>query len=139
MPAATQVEIDAIMNGDVETLIRVADHVGKLLTEQRLTTNQIRNVYGTVRQIQMRWTDDPEKARQAYREAMLLRPKMAYFAEREKRAKGGGSQGMETLQEVLEPALKLVASKGQPDRARFQRFVELFEAIVAYHKKHGGR
>ena len=137
MAPATSTEIEQIMvNGNVETLVTVANRVGKLLKDQRLTTNQIRNVFGTVRQIQMRWSTNPAKA---YRDAVLLRPKLAYFAEREKRAKGGGSEGMETLQSVLEPALKFLAVDGQPEQQRFERFAEFFEAIVAYHKYYGGR
>ncbi len=125
-----------IVTGDVELLVKLADRVGETLAEQKLTTSQIRNVFGTVRQIQMRWPTAPEKS---YREAVLLRPKLAYFAEREKKSKGGGSAGMETLQLVLEPALKLLSDNGEPNRERFERFAELFEAIVAYHKKHGGK
>lgn len=129
-----------IVSGDVELLVKLADRVGETLAEQRLTTNQIRNVFGTARQIQMRWGKPGSEAeRQAYRDAILLRPKLAYFAEREKQSKGGKSEGMETLQTVLEPALKLLSDNGQPNRERFERFVELFEAIVAYHKKHGGK
>lgn len=129
-----------MIEGDPETLITVADRVGQTLVEQELTTSQIRNVFGTVRQIQMRWpTNSTEPTNEAYREAVLLRPKMAYFAERQKKAKGGRSYGMETLQRTLEPALKLLTDNGQPSRERFNRFVDLFEAIVAYHKKHGGR
>ncbi len=128
-----------ILAGDVEILVVLADRVGETLVKEKLTTSQMRNVFGTVRQIQMRWAADPEGS---YRDAVLLRPKLAYYAEREKRAKGGGSTGMETLQKVLEPALKLI-NKGevtQDDRQkRFNYFVDLFEAIVAYHKKHGGR
>lgn len=125
-----------IVAGDVELLVTLADRVGKTLYEQRLTTSQIRNVFGTVRQIQMRWPTNPDKA---YREAVLLRPKLAYYAEREKKTKGGGSEGMDTLQQVLEPALKLLAENGKPVQERFDRFADLFEAIVAYHKKYGGK
>lgn len=125
-----------IVNGDPETLVALADRVGERLARvDHLTTNQIRNVFGTVRQIQMRW---PTNARDAYREAVLLRPKMAYYAEREKKTKER-SEGMETLQKTLEPALKLLTDNGQPSLERFNRFVDLFEAIVAYHKKYGGK
>jgi CRISPR-associated protein Csm2 len=130
-------EIAKIMvKGDPEALVTLADRVGRWLAkEDRLTTNQIRNVFGTVRQIQMRW---PTNASQAYREAVLLRPKMAYYAEREKKTKER-SEGMETLQRTLEPALKQLNDNGQPSLERFNRFVDLFEAIVAYHKKYGGK
>lgn len=68
-----------IVDGDPEKLVNLAKETGKYLFEQKLTTSQIRNVYGTVRQIQLRWDTNPEKS---YREAVLLRPKMAYFAEK---------------------------------------------------------
>ena len=125
-----------MVDGDVEALVILADQTGKALADQKLTTNQIRNVFGTVRQIQMRWPADESRA---YRDAILLRPKLAYFAEREKKTKGGGSTGMETLQQVLEPALKHLTEDNKPSFKRFERFAELFEAIVAYHKKHGGK
>ncbi|MCC7163663.1 MAG: type III-A CRISPR-associated protein Csm2 [Anaerolineae bacterium] len=129
-----------IVDGDVELLVRWADKIGEALADQRLSTNQIRNVYGTARQIQFRW-DKPGSANeaQAFRDAVLLRPKLAYYAEREKQTKGGSTIGMETLQRVLEPALELIGESGNPIHERYQRFVEYFEAIVAYHKKHGGR
>jgi CRISPR-associated protein Csm2 len=137
----SETEMRKIMvEGDPETLVAVAERVGQTLADQQLTTSQIRNVFGTVRQIQMRWpTNTVDVANDAYREAVLLRPKMAYFAERQKKAKGGKSEGMETLQRTLEPALKLLTDNDKPSRERFNRFVDLFEAIVAYHKKYGGR
>ncbi len=133
-----------IVDGDVELLVKWAEEIGKQLASRdvNLSTNQIRNVFGAVRQIQLRW-DKPDSptAEQAYRDAMLLRPKMAYFAVREQKGKGGsrGTDGMEILQSNLEPALVLVGENSQPHHDRFQRFVEYFEAIVAYHKKYGGR
>lgn len=128
-----------IAEGDVDLLVEWADRIGKILKDQKLTTSQIRNVFGTVRQIQMGWKNDPKRS---YCEAVLLRPKLGYFAVREKRAKGKNkSDGMETLQKVLDPALELLSeaniSKDQQSE-RFERFVEFFEAIVAYHKSHGG-
>lgn len=129
-----------IVDGDVELLVKWADKLGAALVEQRLSTSQIRNVYGTARQIQFRWDKpgSPNEA-QAYRDAVLLRPKLAYYAEREKQAKGGSTMGMETLQRALEPALELIGEAGQPRHERYLRFIEYFEAIVAYHKKHGGK
>jgi len=129
-----------IVEGDVTLLVGWADKIGKELAAQRLSTNQIRNVFGTVRQIQLRW-DKPggPTETKAHRDAVLLRPKLAYFAEREKRAKGGaGTQGMETLASALDPALALLG-QGKPNREHFERFGEFFEAIVAYHKRYGGR
>jgi len=53
---------------------------------------------------------------------------MAYRARKER------GQAVGQLVSVLSPAIDLVGD----DRERFERFVEFFEAILAYHKAHGG-
>ena len=119
-----------ISQDDPETLVKSAEDIGKALAFQA-TSSQIRNIFGTARQIELRWEND---ALGAYRDAVLLRPKISYMAKRER------GRGMADLEAVLIPALEEV-SKGTGDedrRKRYKRFVELFEAIVAYHKKHGG-
>jgi CRISPR-associated protein Csm2 len=134
-------EIKKIMeNGDADVLIALADRVGKRLKEENLKTSQIRNVFGTARQIQMRWDEsNPREAARAYRDAVLLKPKLAYFAEKQKKAQGERSDGMEILQIVLEPALNILQDGGKPSKDRYDRFMDFFEAIVAYHTKHGGQ
>ncbi len=128
-----------IEQGDVVLLVEWADKVGHALADKGLSTNQIRNVFGTVRQIQLRW-DKPgsDAEKQAFRDVVLLRPKLAYFAER---GKGGerGAGGMDILQRVLDPALELVGEGNQPRLDRFSHFAEFFEAIVAYHKRYDGK
>ena len=51
-------EIAAIMNGDVDRLVTEAERLGRVLQEQKLTTNQIRNIFGTVRRIEMNWPEN---------------------------------------------------------------------------------
>lgn len=135
-----------IVQGDVATLVTWADKIGKRLKEENLSASQIRNVFGTVRQIQLRWAKaGSENESQAFRDAVLLQPKLGYFAQRE--AERGGSKrtdGMKTLENVLTPALEFVragqVTQGVNERfERFQRFADFFEAIVAYHKKYGGK
>lgn len=124
-----------IVDGDVQLLVDWADKIGQELAHERLSTNQIRNVFGTVRQIQLRWSRPGDATEtQSFRDAMLLIPKLGYFAEREVQARHG--QGMKALQVTLEPALRLVGERGEPHHDRFIRFAEFFEAIVAYHKKY---
>jgi len=127
-----------IVNGEAEILVNEADRVGKALGEAGLTTNQIRNIFGTARQIQMRWDkagSDTES--KSYRDAVLLRPKMHYLAKRAE--KGKKAEGMVILQEVLEPALKMIGDNGKPIFERYNNFMDFFEAIVAYHAKYGGK
>ncbi len=116
-----------------ETLVREADKLGKDLANNRLTTNQIRALFGEVRQIEAQWQMGEEQQRKAERRLILLKPKMAYRAKRER------GRGVKELVSVLEPAIDLVISeKGQKKQENFQRFVEFFEAILAYHKSYGG-
>lgn len=122
-----------IAQGNPEELVQWADKIGQAIARQ-VTTNQIRNIYGTARQIQMRWRNDAE-APAAYRDAVLLRPKLGYFAKREQRGRG-----MEDLARVLSPALEEMSrGKDLAERQkRFDHFMDFFEAIVAYHKAYGG-
>jgi CRISPR-associated protein Csm2 len=128
-----------VVEGNVELLVHWADKIGENLKTQNLSTSQIRNVYGTARQIQLRWDNDPD---QSYREAILLIPKLGYYAKREKEKKSSRSEGMETLQKNLEPALRMMIEKNLDLKERqnlYNHIMEYFEAIVAYHKSHGGK
>lgn len=128
-----------IEEGNNETLVKAAEDVGQALAKQfRLATSQVRSIFGTVRQIEMDWpyNDDPNKrspeqhesVRRAKRELMLLKPRIAYQAKRER------GLGVRELELVLSPAIDLI----KDDRQRFQNFVDFFEAILAYHRAHGG-
>jgi CRISPR-associated protein Csm2 len=62
-------------------------------------------------------------------EFMLLKPKLAYAAAR------ADEDGAHQLSAVLTWAIDEVGS----DKAKFARFVDFFEAVLAYHKAAGGR
>ena len=130
----SHMDLNAIITqGDAKALVGQAETLGKQLAQQRLTTNQIRNIFGTVRRIEMNWPENAseEQARKAHRDLLLLKPKLAYQSKREGERKG---RGVEMLRQVLDPAIDLVEGK----RKRFQNFVDFFEAILAYHKAYGG-
>lgn len=126
------------IENEAALLVTWSEKIGKRLAdEDRLTTNQLRNVFGTVRQIQMRWKKGSEV--NTWNEIVLLRPKMAYFAKRAAEGKGENkSDGLKTLQSVIEPAIKLLdQNRPQPPTdEQFHRFVDFFEAIVAYHTRY---
>jgi CRISPR-associated protein Csm2 len=118
-----------IQEGNTKLLVERAEQIGETLARQ-LTTSQIRNIFGTVRQIEMSWTTQAteDERRWAARQLMLLKPKLAYQARRER------GKGVEQLAGILVPAIDLVGE----DQQRFQQFVDFFEAILAYHTAHGG-
>ncbi len=125
-----------ILKGDAQTLVESAESVGGKLG-RNLKTNQIRAIFGTVRQIEMNWDDkaDAGKRQQAQRDLILLKPKMAYQAKRD----GYKGKGLFALSEVLSEAIDLVmAGEDNDQRQRFSYFVDYFEAILAYHKVAGG-
>lgn len=129
-------KIDAraiIVDGNVDLLVDTAKEFGKANARQ-LTTSQIRNIFGEVRRIEMNWQEDSgEKANQSYRQAVLLEPKLAYQARRER------GRGVEELESVLRPCLEEIRKAPEAQRrAYYGRFVDFFEAILAYHRAAGG-
>ena len=117
-----------------EKLVEVADRLGKDLKGMGLATNQIRALFGEVRQIEAEWGMGKEARAGAVRRLILLKPKMAYRARRER------GRAVQELQDVLKPALEEVTREADPEKqdGNFIRFVEFFEAILAYHKAYGG-
>jgi len=129
----SQQDIQVIMTGDLavsaERTVACSDQFGRALKERGLKASQVRNVFGAVRRIEMNWREDAsaEEQKAAYRELLLLQPKLGYQSERVKAVK--------PLADVLVTAIQQVEGK----RDRFQRFVDFFEAILAYHKAAGGQ
>jgi len=120
---------DIITDPDnTQELVNWADKLGSIFKSLQLSTSQIRNIFGTVRQIEMGWgpADTEGERKQATRRLLLLKPKLAYQAKRE--------EAVEGLAKVLSAAIDFVS--GRDD---FQRFTDFFEAILAYHTAAGGQ
>jgi len=117
-----------------ETLVKWADTLGRDLKKAGLTTSQIRALFGEVRQIQAQWNMGEESRQKARRRLVLLKPKMAYRARKER------GKAVQDLVDALRPALDEVISEKNAAKqdGHFHRFVEFFEAILAYHKAYGG-
>ncbi len=135
-------QVKKIVNSDdPQLLVEQARAIGKQAAEAKLTTNQIRNVYGPVRQIELTWPEvgdtsgekEQQRASAAYRQVVLLKPKMGYLAARDPK--------LADLELILGAGIDEIAlATSEKERhVRFKRFVEFFEAILAYHKKFGGR
>ena len=114
-----------VVDGNVDILVTTAENVGQAI--QDVKNSQLRGLFASVRQIQLGWETDPERA---YRSAMLLRPRIAYAASRNE---------LRSLDKVLIECLRHVGGERQLARKRFMNFVDFFEAIVAYHKASGGK
>ena len=133
--------IVGIIQGSEQTdkLVEFAEHIGISLLDlyqdrwgqdrtgrDSISTSQIRNIFGEVRQIEMEWKHNPEAS---WVRLQLLRPKLAYTA------KKADKNRAIIFRDVLSTAILNV--EGKPEN--FQRFISLFEAILAYHRAYGGR
>jgi CRISPR-associated protein Csm2 len=105
-------------------LVQTADRLGAIFKATGLSSSQIRSVFGEVRAIQQQGFDDPSTRRRF----ILLIPKLEYARGRAK------TFSVDSLNNVLGTSIRLV----EDDSTRFKRFVEFFEAILAYHKAYGG-
>jgi len=117
-----------------EVVVKWADQLGRDLKEMGLTTSQIRALFGEVRQIEAQWSVDTATRQTAARRLVLLKPKMAYRARKER------GKAVSYLVDALYPALDLVIQEKDHKKqdGNFARFVEFLEAILAYHKAYGG-
>jgi CRISPR-associated protein Csm2 len=135
-------ELKLIITGEtseaIQTLIEVAESIGRHLAKS-VTTSQIRNIFGTVRTIEQdvkTLEDDQQLPIQVQRDLQMLRPKLAYqYGRVQGREDDPQKAAMGALTGILSEAIALVGS----DVRRFRNFMDFFEAILAYHRRYGGR
>ena len=109
---------------EAEALVEYGKKMGRSLAKAGLRTTQIRKFLDAVNKIS---AESVGKKDFPFRErTILLKPKLAYAAGRENKAK--------PLMAVLDSCMDKVRNK--EDFSRFARFVE---SIVAYHRYYNGR
>ncbi len=96
-------------------------------SEKPLTTSQIRKFFGVIKKIQAEGYDK-NKVKLA-----MLEPQLAYAVGKDIKS-GRNQTKILYLYEELSKALRAIKSV-----EHFQNFVNLLEAIVAYHKAEGGK
>lgn len=121
-----------IQAGDAEALVKSAEPFARALVSGGLKSSQLRNIFGEARKIQAKWRPDSESYRN---DLILLKPKLAYQAARFRTRQ---SDPLTPLTSVLSDAIDLAIQDRAKERDRFQNFMNLFEAVVAYHKASGG-
>lgn len=124
-------EIQTIITADDsgEKLVKFAEAKAEQMVRDSLTRGQIRNVFTEVRKIEALWDTDQKKA---LRRLTMLKPKLDYQAARMPQVK--------LLRDVLSEAIDWVNRAEEEKRTEcFQRFVNLFEALLAYHRSNGGK
>lgn len=110
-----------ILQGDAVKLNEIANKLGEYYADggdkERLSASQIRGILDHLQRMEFTQND-----------LQLLRPKLAYAA-------GRHSGKVKKLQFITDKAIMLV----EADEKRFKHFRDFFEAIVAYHRYHGGK
>ena len=121
----------------IRALTETAEKIGEALAND-VTTSQIRNIFGTVRMIEQEvktLEDDKPLPIRVQRDLQMLRPKLAYqYGRVQGRDDDRKKAAMGALTSILSQAIALVGS----DVRRFRNFMDFFEAILAYHRRHGG-
>jgi CRISPR-associated protein Csm2 len=99
---------------DAETLANISKH-------RELKTAQIRKIYGTVKNLELDFRSGKFQSDKVF----FLLPKLAYAANKKGEVRD--------LQEVLSACINKIR-EGADGAQDFQRFVNFFEAILAYHR-----
>jgi len=119
--------VQQIMTADEtgELLVAYATEKGRELANAGLGLTQIRLVFNEARRIETLWATNQTDA---LRRLNMLKPKLAYQTKRKKEVAG--------LEKILVEAIDEVnrAKDEETRNKRFSRFMNFFEAIVAYHK-----
>ena len=125
-------QITDLSSVNAEKLIDVAEKVGKFLARRSkenqeaidLKINQIRRFLDAARRIE---SEIKAKSFAEVKDSIvLLRPKLAYAAGRERKVR--------PLMNVLDPAIQ----SGTQSKENFEKLLRLIEGIIAYHRFHGG-
>jgi len=112
-----------IKNDDAtKDMVKACEAFGAQLTNDKLSTSQLRNAYGSMKKLEMSgWSPQTQS------KLLLLKPRLAYAGKRH-------GNGMATLSAVLADAIDAIENE-----LDFKRFCNFFEAIVAYFKAAGGK
>lgn len=131
---------DWIQQSTSPEMVKWADSFGKFLSQKgtdreseikQLTTSQLRKFFGEMRRIQA----DFEFAKS---DIPMLKPKLAYSVGRSYKAKFRRAETkIQEFFDEISTGLSYIRSDANFE-ADFNNFVKVVEAIVAYHKYHGG-
>ncbi|MCX7974340.1 MAG: type III-A CRISPR-associated protein Csm2 [Candidatus Aminicenantes bacterium] len=115
-----ETRVKKVLNGDMAEMNSYAEelavHYVRANEKERLTTSQIRNFLDEIQKMK---DYDSNKLQ-------LLRPKLAYAAGRHKGR-------VKDFRDLMEVAIK------NTRKENFEYFKYFIEAIVAYHRLHGGK
>ncbi len=115
--------LDGLSEWEARNLVERADGIGRELKDKSVTTSQIRNFLDEVNRIEA----ENRRSKGSFDESQVvfLDIQLAYAAGREDKLKD--------FARLFSAAIKQVRSTED-----FDRFVKFTQAVVAYHRFHGG-
>lgn len=119
----------------IKDLVEQSESFGEELVKKGLKTNQIRKFLDAVNLLKAKLNKEQISGETAYGELHLLRPKLAYAA----RQNSQKSSPVEPFKKVLEAAIKKIRKEPEFFSKDFNRFSQLVESVIAYHKAAGGK
>ncbi len=111
-----------INSGISKDTVTFADGFGKFIANNGLTTSQIRTAFGEMRRIQINGYEGLKT------DFILLKPKLAYAVKRHNKP------GLTKFFDFFSIGYEVVDSEIQ-----FKNFMQLMEAVLAYHKYYDGK
>lgn len=121
-----QTIVQMVENG-IDELYPLEDLAKKLVNKQ-VKTNQIRKLFGAIRQIEAKGFG----VKETLIDVKMLEPRLAYAYGK---ATGTSKEGLKLLYDNLKEPIRVIGD----DKDKFKNFVMVVEAIVAYHKAEGGQ
>lgn len=113
-------------------LVIFAQETAKRLKRDDLKRTQIRNIFTEARKIEPMWEHEPERA---IKRLNLLKPKLAYQSKRHPEV----AYLEQVLSESITHVDKAAKESFEHGKQKFEVFMDLFEAILAYHYYEGGK
>lgn len=131
-----------ITQGFTQEALEWAKQTGETLKEGKVSTAHLRKFFGSLRRIEMDLKGSD--ANRHLVKILILRPRLAYAAAR---ASSSGENKadkniMESYVKQIDTLLQAVIAESNSEdslKQRFQNFMHIQEAIIAYHKSAGGK
>lgn len=112
---------------NVEVLLPLLENFGKYLKNVELRSSQIRKFFDAVKNIQNELRRREVSNGEIRQRVFRLKPALAYATARQRNQ-------LQSFTDIMYLAMDKIENKKD-----FDYFVEFLEAIVAYHKYHGGK
>jgi len=121
---------DWIRRGLTPEAITYANKFGEYLQKRKLSSSQLRNVFGEMKQIE--WQLKKVGTKDIYHRYLLLYPKLAYAAGRQ------SSEALNDFKKVFEKAYSTITNENE-FQEYYQNLLAFVESTLAFHKAFGGK